>query len=145
MAKTIKITKKDGEVQHKEYVLNSIENAFKMLSNGDYEMPINKEVKKRSVDQNRLMWLWFTCIEMETGTDKEVVHDYYCTQFLSRTEVINGIEKTVVGGTSKLNSAKFAEFLKKIQADTAAEMGIQLPDPDDLHFEQFKEYYEKYL
>ena len=145
MTKTIKITKKDGEILHKEYVLNSIENTFMMLANGSYTIVFKKDVMQRTDDQNKLFWLWAKCIENETGQIKEDIHDYYCTMFLRRQMIINGIEKTVIGGTSKLNTAQFANFLKKIQADAAAEFGITLPDPDDLHFEQFKEYYEKYL
>lgn len=47
-----------------------IELLFNLLSNGEYSLEIKRKKKKRSVDQNALMWMWFTCIEDETGSDK---------------------------------------------------------------------------
>jgi hypothetical protein len=129
----------------RQNVLNSLDNAFSTLMNGSYILTVKRETKKRSLDQNSLMWLWYTCIERETGTDKNDVHDYYCTKFLHRNMNINGRQTVAVGGTSKLNTAQFADFLNKVQADAASEFGIRLPSPDDLRFEEFKNEYSRYL
>ena len=145
MNKSIKFTKKDGEVQYKEHVLNQIDAVFSTLANGAYIIHTKKEVKGRTINQNALMWLWFTCIEIETGTDKNDVHDYYCTRFIRRKTTVNGSDRIVISGTSKLNTVHFTDFLNKVQADAASEFGIKLPLPEDLYFEQFKEYYERYL
>ena len=145
MNKSIKFTKKDGEVQYKEHVLNQIDAVFSTLANGAYIIHAKKEVKRRTINQNALMWLWFTCIEIETGTDKNDVHDYYCTRFIRRKTTVNGSDRIVISGTSKLNTVHFTDFLNKVQADAASEFGIKLPLPEDLYFEQFKEYYERYL
>ena len=145
MAKVIRFIKKDGEIQYKQNLLNNLENAFSTIANGAYILSVKKEVKKRSLDQNALMWLWFTCIELETGTDKNDIHDYYCALFLRRTVAINGEDKVIVSGTSKLDTVQFTDFLNKIQADAASEFGIKLPTPDDLHFEAFKQEYERYI
>ena len=45
-----------------------IELMFNLIANGEYTLEIKKKVKKRTVDQNALMWMWLTCIEDETGT-----------------------------------------------------------------------------
>ena len=145
MSKTIRFTKKEGKVQYKEYLLRNLENALKIIANGNYLLSIKKEVKKRTLDQNALMWLWFTCIEHETGTNKNDIHDYYCMLFLRRTANINGEERVIISGTSKLNTAQFTDFLNKIQADAANEFGIKLPNPDDLYFEEFKNEYGRYI
>lgn len=113
-----------------------------LLSNGEYTLEIKKKTKKRTTDQNALMWMWFACIEDETGTDKTDVHDYYCKKFLSRTIYINGREDIVVRGTSKLNTAEMTIFLNKVQADAATEFGIRLPSPDDVYFNAFTNRYE---
>jgi hypothetical protein len=39
--------------------------------------------------------------------------------------------------SSKLNTEQMTEFLNKIQADAASELGITLPQPQDRFFEQF--------
>ena len=145
MARTIRFIKKDGQVQYKQYLLNNLESALNTVSNGAYILSVKKEVKKRTLDQNALMWLWFTCIEHETGTEKNDVHDYYCMLFLRRRVTINGGEKVIISGTSKLNTAQFTDFLNKVQADAASEFGIRLPTPDDLSFESFKQEYERYI
>jgi hypothetical protein len=145
MSKTIKFIKNNGEIQYKEYLLNNLENCLRTIPNGDYFLSINKKVKKRTLGQNALMWLWFTCIERETGTGKYDIHDYYCMHFLHRTTVINGEEKIITGGTSKLNTEQFTDFLNKVQADAASEFGIKLPSPEDAYFESFKKEYEKYI
>ena len=72
------------------------------------------------MSQNALMWMWFQCMEAETGTLKQDIHDYYCQKFLARRAVIGGVEKWVTGGTSKLNTAQMTDFLNKVQADAAS-------------------------
>ena len=145
MPKTIRFIKKDGEVQHKQNILNNLESALNLIANGAYILTIKKEVKKRTLDQNKLFWLWATCISHETGTEINDIHDYYCALYLRRTATINGNDRVVISGTSKLNTAQFTDFLNKIQADAAIEFGIRLPSPDDLVFESFKAEYERYL
>ena len=82
--KTISLTKDKGAIRNKERVIVQLDNIFNLLRNGDYILNIKKQVNKRTLDQNALMWLWFACIENETGTDKQDIHDYYCKLFLKR-------------------------------------------------------------
>ena len=145
MSKTINITKENGAVLHWDYVIEMLENALKMVANGRYTLSLKKEVKKRTLDQNALLWMWIECISRETGQDSNDIHDYYCDLLLKRVIVINNSKRTVTGGTSKLNTAQFADFLNKMQADVGIEFGISLPTPADRHFEKFKDYYEKYI
>lgn len=107
------------------------------LTNGRYRVRIERYHEQRTLSQNALMWLWFTCIERETGTDKLDVHDYYCNRFLRRTAFIKGREMTVAGSTSKLNTVQMTDFLRKVQADAAAELGITLPLPEDRYYREF--------
>ena len=144
MSKTITVIKQRGEIINKDRLLVKLDNLLNVLANGDHALTIKKVVKQRSFPQNRLMWLWFTCIEKETGTDKNDVHDYYCSLFLQRRTSINNIDRVVSGGTSKLSTIQFKDFLDKIQADAASEFGIRLPNPDDQSWEAFKVEYSKY-
>lgn len=141
MSKTLQIVKQKGEVLNKDFIIKRLDNIFSLLVNGEHIITIAKQVKRRSIDQNRLMWLWFACIENETGTLKEDIHDYYCMKFLSRVTVINGNDETIVSGTSKLSTAAMKDFLDKVQSDAASEFGMTLPNPDDLHWQEFENNY----
>ncbi len=112
------------------------------LKDGRYVMTIRREDEPRSIDQNALMWLWFTCIEAETGTDKQDVHDYFCRRFLQRRVTWKGRRKMIAGGTSGLTKEKMTTFLDKVQAETLTEFGIRLPMPEERFFEEFYQMYK---
>ena len=80
------------------------------LRNGRYRLIIERYTEPRTLSQNALMWLWFTCIEQETGTDKQDVHDYYCNLYLRRTTIIKAKETVIAGSTSKLNTLKMTDY-----------------------------------
>lgn len=112
------------------------------LSNGMYTVTITRSKEPRSLDQNALMWLWFTCIEAETGTPRQDVHDYYCVMFLRKNISWNGMDRTVIEGTSKLTKERMTWFLNQVQADARTEFGINLPLPEDRYFEEFYQTYK---
>ena len=109
---------------------------LKTLRNGRYTVTIDKEQDPRTISQNSLMWLWFTCIGRDLKESKEYVHDVYCTKFLRVVGEWNGEFTTVVRHTRSLTKEEMTEFLTRVHAD-AAEMGIILPLPEDKFFEQF--------
>lgn len=132
------LTKIDGEVN----ISKSFEFMCSQLKNGRYRLKIERYTEPRTLNQNALMWLWFTCIEQETGTDKQDVHDYYCNLYLRRTAYIKGKETVIAGSTSKLNTVQMTDFMNKIQADAAAEFGIVLPLPADRFYQEFINEYQ---
>lgn len=138
MAKTLIMTKNG------EQVTFNMEPAsvFSTLRNGRYIVTITKEKEPRSIEQNALMWLWFTCIECETGTPKQDVHDYYCKRFMRKTIQWNDHNEIIVEGTSRLTKERMTEFLNQVQADAASEFGIRLPLPEDRYFEEFSQMYK---
>jgi hypothetical protein len=83
------------------------------------------------------MWMWFTCIERETGTPKDDVYMYYCKRFLCKVIEIGNHREKIYNTSSKLTMEEMTEFLNKIKADAATELGITLPLPEDRFFEQF--------
>ncbi|MEG0889737.1 MAG: hypothetical protein RSH25_14835 [Bacteroides sp.] len=127
------LTKKDGVVA----LSKPFDFMCSQLRNGRYRLKIERYTEPRTLSQNALMWLWFACIEQETGTDKQDIHDHYCSRFLRRTAVINGVEEVVSGSTSKLNTLQMTDFLKKVQADAATEFGIMVPLPADQFYSEF--------
>jgi len=113
-----------------------------LLRNGTYTVTITRAREPRSIDQNSLMWLWFTCIEQETGTMRQDVHDYYCKRFLTKDIEWNGSTEIVVRGTSRLSKEEMKWFLDNVQADALTEFGITLPLPEDRYFEEFYQTYK---
>ena len=128
--KSINLIKRNGEVTDFVAPLTSL---IRTLKNGEYTISIERKVKHRSVSQNRLLWLWLRCIADELGYTADDMYDYFCSKYLSK-EVYG---ERVVTGTSKLDTKTFKEFLDAIQIFAASELGITLPDPDDLYFKEF--------
>jgi hypothetical protein len=145
MSRTIPIIKQAGKIRNRDCALRQLETLLGTIRNGEYDLTLSRKEKKRTPAENRLFWLWMACIEHETGTSKEDCHDYYCTRFLQRHTIVGGKETTVVGGTSKLNTFQFSVFLDNIQADAAGEFGITLPNPDDLRWAEFENYYMNFI
>ncbi|MCC8155425.1 MAG: hypothetical protein LIP01_15340 [Tannerellaceae bacterium] len=136
----LRFVKEQGVIK---WLGDPLEGVLRFMANGTYTLEIKKEVKKRSTDQNALMWMWLSCIEEETGTPKKDIYDYYCKKFLTRIAIINGREESVTGSSSKLNKSEMKKFLNRIQSDAAAEFGIRLPSPDDEYFNVFTNRYER--
>lgn len=133
------LEKRDGKVTWDK----PIDLLLSLLPNGKFTLTIKKQTKDRSINQNALMWMWFTCIADTTGNTKEEVHDAYCYMFLSRPVTMGNRRGNIPMGTSKLNTEEMKEFLDKVQADAASELGITLPNPEDQYFEAFAEEYRK--
>ena len=134
-AKTIILTKNGEQVSFDKEPAAVIST----LRNGRYTVTFTKEKDPRSVDQNNLMWMWFTCVSNETGTPVQDVHDYYCAKFLRKTIDWNGTIRTIVEGTRRLAKDRMTDFLNQVQADALSELGIRLPLPEDRFFQEFYE------
>ena len=105
---------------------------------------ITKE--KRTLDQNRLYWLWLTCIAQNTGNDKDNLHEFFILKYL-QPELIQVFEKLIYKrlSTTLLDTRRFTEYLNKIQLFANTELAIELPNPEDLKFAEFYEYYKNYI
>lgn len=143
---TIEFSKRKGETLDMGALLKWVERHINWLGNGLYDLKIAKKVKRRSLPQNRLMWMWFACIGQDTGQSIDDIHDYYAYKFLPRyiTELETGAQVRVPGHTSTLTTEAFTEFLNQVQADAATELNITLPTPDDLAWEEFEAQFKEY-
>ena len=128
---------------HQEAIKKITELDFK---NKVYNVKIINKIGKRSIDQNSLYWMWLTCIEQETGNDKNDLHFHFRGEYLGVIKkVILGLEKYDLKSTTKLNTSEFKQYLDKIQIFANTELGINLPNPEDKKFEDFKSYYSKFI
>ena len=141
MSRELVIRKRGGKVESPEEVHRWLDGALALMPNGERVLTLAKPRERRSLNQNAIFWLWMRCIEEETGQSKDDAHDWFCKKFLRRTVTFNGREETVVGGTSSLTREQMSEFLDRVQAEAASELGIRLPSPDDEAWAAFEEYY----
>lgn len=124
-------------------VLENINTWLHSCGYGEYILEMKKKPKPRTINQNRLMWLWFNAIakEWSDGTGRVItsqnVHDAYCEMFLP----VDTPKGRVGGETKGLSTDEMATFLDKIQADAAGD-GIVLPNPEDKMFEHWRMQYE---
>ena len=103
-----------------------------------FDVSVKVHREKRTVDQNRLLFLWIGCVSLETGYFKDEVHEIFKKKFL-------GIEVFEIWGerverlrsTANLDTKQFSDYLDRIQQFASTEMGIILPNPKDQYFEQF--------
>ena len=126
------------------------EDAIKMVSDLDLSKVHNLKITckrgKRSIDQNSLYWMWLTCIEQETGQDKDELHGFFKSSILGKeSRICFGIVYDNLSTTKELDTAQFKQYLDKIQIFASSELGIRLPDPKELEFERFKDYYSKFI
>ena len=117
------LTKRDGVVTMDK----SFDYLCSTLKNGIYTISIKRKVEPRTLSQN---------------ADKLDIHDFYCRKFLIRQICVSGHAISVVGSTSKLNTIQMKNFMDKVQADAAAEFGINLPLPADKYYHEFISEYQ---
>lgn len=109
-----------------------------------YEVSYKRKIRKRSVPQNRLYWLWLSCIADETGHDSEDLHRVFAGKYLTCDVIeVMGEKVRKIPSTTTLSTQTFTEYIEKIRIYAATELGLTLPDPEDRFFEQFEEYYSR--
>lgn len=141
--KRIVVYNRDNGTTNSPEVLETIQLWLDTVRKGQYTIEMKKVVEKRSISQNRLMWLWFSAIadawSDATGRvfTRDEVHDAYCLMFLP----IDTPKGRVGGSTSGLSTEDMSEFLEKVHAD-AADDGITLLNPEDKMLELWAMQYE---
>ena len=141
--KRIVVYNRDKGTTNSPEVLETIQLWLGTVRKGQYTIEMKKVMEKRSISQNRLMWLWFSAIadawSDATGRvfTRDEVHDAYCLMFLP----IDTPKGRVGRSTSGLSTEDMSEFLEKVHAD-AADDGITLLNPEDKMFELWAMQYE---
>jgi hypothetical protein len=102
------------------------------------KVDLTKHMPKRSTKQNALYWMWLTCIQDETGNDKDYLHDYFARKFLGEEEIeVFGVKRKVPKHTPDNDTKEFTEYLDKIMHFAREEQSIYLPMPDMRGYEDF--------
>ena len=129
----------------KFHKIEAVEFVFSLFAQ-DKRVTIVITKEKRTLDQNKLYWLWLSCIAKETGNDKDDLHEYFIYKYLN-PELVQVFEKMIYKrlSTTQLDTKQFTEYLNKIQVFANTELAIELPNPEDLKFAEFFEYYKNYI
>lgn len=106
-----------------------------------YTVEITEKKTKRSISQNNLMWLWLTCIEFETGNNRNDLHEYFKREFLQPETIMIFGKQHQRYSTKNLNTTEFKYYLDHIQVFASTELAIKLPDPEDQYWTEFYKYY----
>lgn len=128
----------------KRKVIDYVEN---LPEGKQYTAEIKVKRKQRSTDQNRLYWLWLTCIMAETGEHKGRLHEFFKQYFLGMDEhwAFNRYQVMVPRSTATLDTKQMTDYLERVQQFAATELGILLPNPEDLQWAEFEAYYSQYI
>jgi len=112
------------------------------LPDKPYDVNIKLHKQTRTCPQNRLYWMWINAISKDTGNEPNDLHEYFGNKWLPEISVQmpDGVLHKNQS-TTQLNTAEFTAYLDKIQIFASAELGIILPNPDDLYFDQMVDYY----
>lgn len=109
--------------------------------NKKYSVEVTEKRVRRTISQNSLYWLWLTAIEFETGNERNDLHEFFKTQYL--TPEVHDVfgSKIEVRSTTGLNTVQFKYLLDQVQIFASRELAIHLPDSEDKRWEEFYSYY----
>lgn len=102
------------------------------------KIDLTEHKSKRSTKQNSLYWMWLTCIQDETGNDKNELHKYFASKFLGVEEVeVFGVKQMKIKSTPDNDTKEFTDYLEKIRHFASEEQSIYLPLPQMQGYEDF--------
>ena len=108
------------------------------LDGKPWHVRIEPVKKRRTLSQNNLMWAeieWIVAaVGRETGNDKEDLHKFFKSKFLPRRIIkVNGEAREVDPTTTTLKTHEMSEYMERIRAWCASELGLVLPEyrPDE--------------
>lgn len=99
----------------------------------EVEILIRKRKSKRSLEQNRLWWLYITILANETGMLKDAMHEICKYKFLKKETVIESTGEIMeyIGSTTQLNKSEFADMIAELQQWASESLNIILPSPGE--------------
>tara|TARA_R110000751_G_scaffold37511_2_gene90894 strand:+ start:1553 stop:1936 length:384 start_codon:yes stop_codon:yes gene_type:complete len=93
-----------------------------------YEVTIKPYKRNRSLEQNSLMWKWYSIIADDLGYTTEEIHEEFMRKLLIPITMQTPSGMVEVYSTKKLKVKEMTAYLEGIER-TATEMGISLPRP----------------
>lgn len=114
---------------------NCINHLLHVHLDGKTEVVFREHKSQRSLNQNALLWKWYTIIGNEIGYDAEDLHEMMKAKIFGtkklKTKTLDGKPVTLTvpnGTTTKLDTKQMSEFIEAVEM-LAGELGIVLPSP----------------
>ena len=103
------------------------------------EVTIKPWKKKRSVQQNKLYWMWMGIISEEVGHSSEEMHELFASKLLPlESKEVCGEVVNIRKSTTKLSVKEFTEYLLKVEAFASEFLQTVLPHPEDLYYDAIR-------
>lgn len=104
----------------------------KRFEGKDVEIIVQKKRMVRSIQQNRLWWLYVSILSDSLGYEKEEIHDILKFKFLKRERIIEKTGEVIeyLESTTRLTRSEFSEVIEQL-IRWAATMDIILPMPNE--------------
>jgi len=96
-----------------------------------WSITIERQKKKRTLNQNALYWQWVTIIGNQLGYFKDDMHELLKDDHMTPKIVMFGGEEREVRSIKNLSTKEMSEYMDKVSLWANAEMGIFLPMPID--------------
>ena len=113
------------EERHRNHALDTIK-ALDIAT--VYEVTIKPYKRNRSLEQNSLMWKWYSIIADDLGYTTEEIHEEFMRKLLIPITMQTPSGLVEVYSTKRLKVKEMTAYLEGIER-TATEMGIVLPRP----------------
>ena len=99
---------------------------------GKYQLHLDRPLKRKNRKYEN--WYWSIALPMiaeDVGeTDLKKLHAVFKSMFLKQMTELKGQVYEAVGSTQAMTSEQHGEFVDKVVAYSASELGIYLPPPD---------------
>ena len=124
------------------YVIQIISSAI--LGGKALRVQITEWKDKRSLNQNRLYWMWLNeiCdqIQKRIGQehDTETLHEYFKQSYCPQKSKLLGTKEIVIASTAKLDKGEMHFYLNQIE-QWCIERGFRLTIPDGCEYSNLRE------
>ena len=107
-------------------------NIFARYEDCKVRVIVERVKNSRSQRQNNYYWWALGIISRDQGNTPAELHDIFKSKFLRTQKVWRGGNIATLKSTTNLTKGEFVEYIENIRAEVA-ELGIEIPDPDQLY------------
>jgi len=126
----------NGDVKNGKLILKEMD-GFRIWMDGlegqKVQVIVRKPRKIRSQKENKYYWgVVVEMISLETGQDKDTIHNVLKDLFLKERVILKNKEYEVIKSTAGLTTTQFEEFLVKCRQWGSVELNLYIPEPNEV-------------
>jgi len=130
--------------QELEYLLETLKN-LKLETKENkqirYKYSITRITKKRTIQQNKYLWLINNMLGDYLGYTEDEMH-YSVLVFLRIYKKFgtDGKERKLIKKTSKMDTVELTEYIEKVKSFASMELDFYIPDADKVPISEYEKY-----